>query len=338
MKEALFYEKIDGNRVWCHLCPRECRIAPGYYGFCRARKNVGGKLYSMVYGKPTSVNVDPIEKKPFFHFNPGSKALSIGTSGCNFACPFCCNAEISQANFEGVPHLDFPVKKAIATALSSNCQGMSYTYNEPTIFWEYACDMSKLAKKNKLYNTFVTNGYINPDPIKGIAPVLDAAVIDLKGFNEKFYAKCGNVRMDEIMQAVKLYFKLGIWVELTNLVIENENDDPDDMRALCAWIKKNCSVDTPLHLIRFFPSHKYLDKDYTSIKSMEKLRNIARDSGLRYVYLGNVPGHEYENTYCYNCNELLVKRYGIEIMGNRMVGKKCPKCGKEQKFVGQFYC
>ncbi len=335
MREALFYEKVD-EVVKCNLCPRHCMIKNNSVGFCKARKNIDGKLYSLVYARPVAVHIDPIEKKPFYHFFPGSTALSIGTTGCNFSCLHCQNWEMSQANFEDLPSFDFPPEVAVEEALRNGCKSISYTYNEPTVFYEYSLDTAKLAKEKGLLNTYVTNGCIEEEPLKLLSKYLDAANIDLKGLNEKFYREICGAELDWVLNGIKNYVRNKVWVEITNLIIPNKNDSSDEIKQLCEWVKDNCGDHTPLHFSRFFPAYKMIDVPPTPIETLERAWKIAKDVGLKYVYIGNVPGHKYDNTYCYNCGELLIKRYGFQILDYRVTDGKCPSCGAKIDIVGDY--
>ncbi|RLG17720.1 AmmeMemoRadiSam system radical SAM enzyme [Nanoarchaeota archaeon] len=328
--EALFYRKLNG-KVKCTLCPRGCVIAEGKRGFCRVRENREGKLFSLVYGRPVSIAIDPIEKKPLFHFYPGTDFLSYSTVGCNFACKFCQNWEISQASPEdfNVPY----VSPERMVELARGTRGIAHTYTEPTVFYEYAYDISKLAHEVGLVNVFVTNGFTNPRPLRKISKFLDGANIDLKAFDEDFYLKVVSAPLKPVLKSIKLYKKLGIWVELTNLIIPGLNDDPDMIREMVKWIKKNVGSETPLHFSRFYPHYKMGDKPITPVETLERAREIAKEEGLKYVYLGNVP-HEGENTYCWKCGELLVERRGFYVLRNVLTHeKRCPKCGAKQYFV-----
>lgn len=336
MKEALFYEKLN-DLVRCRLCPRRCTIKPGNVGYCRARKNVGGKLHSLVYGKPVAVNIDPIEKKPFYHFHPGSTALSIGTIGCNFSCKYCQNWEMSQASFEDLPHIEFPPEKAVEEAIRYGCVGISYTYNEPTVFYEYTLETAKLAKEKGLTNTYVTNGCIEEEPLVKISPYLDAANIDLKGFDEKFYREICGAELEWVLRSIKSYVRHKIWIELTNLVVPGKNDDLEEIKEMCEWIIENCGDHTPLHFSRFFPAYKMLNLPPTPIETLERAWKVAKDAGLKYVYIGNVPGHPYDNTYCYSCGKLVIKRLGFEVLEFKIREGKCYNCGAKIHVIGEFH-
>lgn len=332
-KEADFWDGED-NKVRCNLCRRHCLIPEGNYGFCSVRKNVQGELRSMNYGKIASINVDPIEKKPLFHFNPGSRALSFGTSGCNFGCKFCDNWQISKSKPSESPHRDKTPKEMVELAEGRNADGIAYTYTEPTIFYEYSRDVGNLAKEKDLYNIYVSNGYTEKEPIEKISEFVDAAVIGLKGFNEEFYKQYINADMEETLKGVKQYYENLDWLEVSCLVIPGHNDDLDELRELAKWIKENLSESVPLHFIRFFPAYKMRDLSPTEIQTLEKARENAMDVGLNYVYVGNTRG-EGENTFCPNCGEKVIERRGLSLVETNLDGKKCSECGEEIDIYGE---
>jgi pyruvate formate lyase activating enzyme len=328
MKRAMFFEMEDSKRVRCTLCPRLCLITDGNIGFCGVRKNVDGVLYSIVYSKPVSLFPDPIEKKPLFHFHPGSIVFSLGTHGCNFRCAHCQNWEISQNVVEDIPEVS--PEKVVRLALKTNSQGIAYTYNDPIVFFEYAHDTMRLAneKAKKLYHVFVTNGYIEEKPLKKAEPFLDAVNIDFKGFNERVYEKlCVGAKLDIFLERLKSWAKKDIWIELTNLIIPKWNDNPDEIKAMCKWIVDHLGKGVPIHFTRYFPYHK-MKEPATKTETLEKAYKIAREQGLKYVYLGNIRTNK-ENTYCHNCDELLIERYGYEILQNKIKNNNCPTCGSK---------
>ena len=336
MKEALFY-KQDKNAVKCRLCARGCTIPEGQVGFCRVRKNIKGKLYSLVYGKLVSVAVDPIEKKPLYMFAPGSHTLSISTVGCNFRCEFCCNSGISQ-RWEKVVGDEFTPEQVVALAKENEVQGISYTYTEPTIFYEFAYDVAKVASAKGLYNMFVTNGYTSPDAIAEISKYLDAATVDIKGSaNPEFYRKFSQIpKVEPIFDSLLAYKKNNVYTEITDLIVPEVGDNNDDLKKLCKWVVDNLGSKTPFHLLQFFPTFKLLNLPRTPTETMEKAYKTAKDEGLEYVYLGNVHGHKYENTYCPKCGELLIER---TIMGvskfNLKNNENCPKCNEKIPVFGK---
>lgn len=286
MKEAEFYEKLGKKKVQCVLCPRKCHVIEGETGFCSVRKNVEGKLHSMVYGKPCAVNIDPIEKKPLYHFRSGTHCLSIGTVGCNLDCSFCQNWDISHP--KSVFGDELSPEKVIELCKQQNLPGIAYTYNEPTIWFEYALDTMKLAKKEGLYNVWVSNGYTNPEPAKKISKHLDAINVDLKG-DVKFYNKlCGIPNEEPVKKALKIYKKAGVHIEVTNLMIPGFNDKPEQVEKLVSWVVENLGKETPFHFSRFFPHFRMHDTPITPIETLKKAEEIAKKKGIKHVHLGNV--------------------------------------------------
>ena len=338
LKEAMLYEQLEKNVVKCNLCARRCTIRDGGVGFCLVRKNEEGKLYSLVYAKACSACVDPINKKPLAHFHPGSLVMSIATVGCNFRCRFCDNWIISQE--KEIRGYDFPPEQVLKATKENGCQGISYTYTEPTIFFEYAYDTATLAHKGGLFNTFVTNGYMTTEAVRTIAPVLDAATVDFKGGGDpEFYKEFSSVpSVEPIYDSLKEMKKQGIHVEITNLVVPKIGDNLEIIRKLAIWVKDNLGKDTPFHLLRFHPNYRLTEIPSTSLQTLEKACNLSREVGLNYVYIGNVPGHRFENTYCPNCKELLIKRFSFEIVKwNLTEDMHCPACGKKIAIKGKFY-
>jgi pyruvate formate lyase activating enzyme len=336
MKEAMFYEKIDGTKVHCGLCRFRCTIADGKRGICGVRENRGGVLYSLVYGKSVAENVDPIEKKPLFHFYPGSRSFSVATVGCNFRCRHCQNYSISQSAWAGglIGGHDLSPAEIVDKALKAGCSSISYTYTEPTIFYEYAYDTARLARKAGLKNVFVTNGYITPEALALIGPYLDAANIDLKGFSEKFYREVVHAELNQVLETIVDYKRLGIWAEITTLIIPNHNDSEAELQGVARFIAEKVGVDTPWHVSQFYPTYQLTDQPRTPVATLRRACQIGLDAGLRYVYEGNVPGEGGENTCCHECGELLIHRYGFSIRENRIRGGKCPSCATSVAGVG----
>jgi pyruvate formate lyase activating enzyme len=329
MKEAMFYEKLDKNTVRCFLCAHHCLIKDGKRGICAARENRGGALYSLVYGKVISMNIDPVEKKPLFHFLPGSTSFSIAAVGCNFRCEHCQNFEISQYTKE---HSDIPGQSVTAEAIveaakRNGCESISYTYTEPTIFFEFAYDCARLAHEKGIKNVFVSNGYTSAEATRTIAPYLDGNNLDLKGDNDFYKEICG-ARLEPVKETIRLMKELGVWVEVTTLIIPDHNDSEEGLRNIAEFIK---SVDpaVPWHVTQFYPTYKLTDKPRTPIKTLRRAREIGFETGLKYVYEGNVPGEGGENTFCPDCKELLIKRFGFSIIENKMKNGRCSKCGIE---------
>ena len=336
LHEAMLYSPLPDKKVRCFLCARVCTIPEGGVGFCQVRKNIGGKLFAIAYGKACSVGVDPITKKPLAHFHPGASVLSIAVGGCNFRCQFCDNWMISQEKIMGN---DFSPEDIVKATRDNGCQGISYTYTEPTIFMEYAYDTAKLARQVGFFNTFVTNGYMTREAVHAIAPYLDAATVDFKGgADPEFYKKFSAVPTVEPIFAALLEMKRhDIHVEITNLVVPKIGDSIDRVKELATWIRDKMGKDTVFHLLRFHPDYKLTELASTPIETLEKACTTAREAGLSYVYIGNVPGHSYENTYCPNCHELVVKRYSFEIVKwNLTKDMRCPACGYNIAIKGQF--
>lgn len=327
MKEAMFYKK-EKDKLRCELCPQNCLISEDKAGFCGVRKNIKGKLYSLVHGKPCSVHLDPIEKKPLYHFYPGELALSIGTVGCNLACKFCQNWEISRAKPDDFLIATKSPEDIIKEAKQNNVKILSYTYTEPTIFYEYMLDIAKLAKKEKIKNTIVSNGFINEEPLKKLVKYIDGANIDLKAFNEDFYKKNCSGKLKPVLKTLKILKNNNVWLEITNLIIPGLNDNMKEIEEMCKWISKELGKDVPLHFSRFFPCYKMQDKEPTLIETLEKAAKIARKY-LNFVYIGNVPADE--NTYCPNCNKIVIERRFFIANYNLKQGK-C-SCGEKIKGV-----
>jgi len=335
-REAMLYEKLDRQRVACKLCAHRCVLNEGQFGLCGVRQNVGGVLYTHVYEEAIAAHVDPIEKKPFFHFLPGSKSLSIATVGCNFRCPFCQNWEISQSRpsdgKSGLRSTRLAVKEVVRQAMLNDCQSISYTYTEPTIFFEYAYETARLAKESGLRNNFVTNGFMTGEALETIKPYLDAANVDLKFFREESYQKICKARLQPVLESISKMRELGIWVEVTTLVIPGLNDSEEELRDIARFLA-SVDRDIPWHLSRFHPDYEYLDKQATPVATLRKARDIGKSEGLRYIYLGNVWG-EGEDTYCPNCGQLLISREGFWVKSNLIKDGRCPKCG--YKIAGVF--
>jgi pyruvate formate lyase activating enzyme len=334
----MLYKKIENKKIKCNLCSRHCLIQDGLTGFCRVRKNISGTLYSLNYAKAVAANVDPIGKKPLSHFHPGALVMSIATVGCNFRCQFCDNWDISQE--QEIAGKDFPPKDVVKTAGDYGCQGVSYTYTEPTIFFEYAYDTSILAHQKGLFNTFVTNGYMTPEAVKTISSYLDAATVDFKGGGDpEFYRRFSSVpSVEPIYESLKEMKAHGIHIEITNLVVPKIGDSIEQIKELAAWTKSNLGQETPFHLLRFHPNYELTDISSTEVKALENAYEAAKESGLDYVYLGNVPGHRFENTYCPECGEILIKRYSFSITKWNITEKMgCPNCGKKIAIRGEFH-
>ncbi|MCD6229538.1 MAG: AmmeMemoRadiSam system radical SAM enzyme [Candidatus Diapherotrites archaeon] len=327
LKEAMFYRRVDGNAVQCELCRRNCLIPEGKRGFCRVRENRSGTLYALTFEHPLPLQVDPIEKKPLFHFYPGSRVLSLGTVGCNMSCLHCQNYESSQASPEDFDLPTVSCHDLIRLALQNKCEGVAFTYTEPTIFFEYAFECSKLAKEEGLFTVFVSNGFMSSQAAEAIIPFLDAINIDLKG-SDKFYRDiCGNARLQPVLDNIKRFFEAGVHVEVTNLIIPTKNDSDADLKFVSEFCA-SVSTDIPLHFSAFFPVYRMLDVPPTSKDVLLHARDIAGQAGLKYVYVGNVPGVE-QHTFCPVCGELLVERDTFRAVVRNVKDGKCTKCLSE---------
>jgi len=337
-KPAKFWKALPGGKVQCVLCPRNCVISPGNVGFCRGRINEDGKLYTQIYGVITSMAADPIEKKPLYHFWPGSTAFSIGTVGCNFACRHCQNWTISQTSIETVAYDEITPERVVELTKRYDCRGIAYTYIEPAIWFEFCYDTAKLAHKEGLYNVYVTNGYMSLEAWKEIRPYLNAANVDIKAFSDRFYKEiCGIPGgMKPVLDTCEWMVKSGVHLETTYLVVPGENDDAKEIGKFCKWSVEKLGPDTPTHFSRFYPYYKMTDREPTPVKTLETALKIAHDEGLRYVYIGNVPGHAGDSTYCPKCGELLIERYGFDITRYGLKDKQCPKCGAKINIVGEY--
>ena len=330
MKEAMWYKKLSDDRIRCDLCNHRCVIVVGKRGICGVRENINGTLYSLVYGKVIASNVDPIEKKPLFHFYPGSYSYSIATVGCNFKCTHCQNSDISQMPVDNnrIMGQDVPAEHIVELALKNNCQSISYTYTEPTVFMEYALDVAKIAKDKGLKNVFVTNGYMTEEVLKEVYTYMDSANVDLKGFTEEHYQNVCGARLKPVLDSIRLMRQFGVWVEVTTLIIPTVNDSEDELRKLAEFIF-SVGQEVPWHVSRFHPTYKMNNLPSTPIKSVVKARQIGLEVGLRYVYTGNVPGNDGENTFCYNCGKTLIERYGYNIGSVHIKDFKCSFCGAD---------
>ncbi len=327
-QEALFYEKLSVQKVQCRLCPWQCLIGNGKLGFCRARKNVAGTLYALGYGAPCSVHIDPIEKKPFFNYHPAAEVFSIASAGCNLRCKFCQNWEIAQVSPLDTENYSLSPRDIINQTIKEKCKIIAYTYSEPTNFYEYMLDICKLARKKGIKNVYHSNGYINPEPLKELCRYLDAANIDLKGFSEDYYRKICGAHLQPVLDTLIILKQKGVWVEITNLILPEENDDPEDIRKMCQWICTNLGPDVPVHFSRFYPTYRMKNLSPTPVKTLEMARDIALKEGLHYAYIGNVVGHPGENTYCPKCRKTVVKRVGYNILEIHLTNGACDYCGR----------
>ena len=330
MKEAYLYEKLEDRKVRCYLCNHRCLIKDGLKGICGVRENRGGTLFSLVYGRVIARHVDPIEKKPLFHFLPGSTSYSIATAGCNFKCLFCQNADISQ-----MPHdrkeiwgEEMTPETVLEEALRSRSATISYTYTEPTIFFEFALDIARPASSCGLRNIFVSNGYMTEECLKEISPNLHGANVDLKGFSDKYYKDVCGAKLDPVLKTLELMRKMNVWVEVTTLLVPGLNDSKEELRQLAKFLV-DLDPDIPWHISRFHPTYRLTDVRATPPESIRKAKDIGYEAGLKYVYSGNLPGNDGEKTYCHQCKELLIDRYGFYVRKNVITGGRGPKCSAE---------
>jgi len=332
MKIARYWKPYKDGKIRCSLCRHNCLIYPSQAGLCQVRVNKEGSLYTLVYARPIAVHVDPIEKKPLFHFLPGSKALSIATVGCNFRCANCQNYEISQFRYEGTNVVQgeyMPPEEVVNLALKTNSEVIAYTYTEPTIFWEYVIDTAKIAKEKGIKNVLITNGYISEEALRDGQGLIDAANIDFKSMRKEFYAKIVKARLDRFLEGLKAYLKYVPWIELTTLIIPGLNDSEEELRDIARFIANELSPSVPWHISRFFPYYKLTYLPPTPVKTITRAVEIGYEEGLRFVYEGNVPGSPYETTHCPKCHTPLVKRVGYEIEHNSLVEGRCPVCGEK---------
>ena len=327
MKEANFYEKLPGEEVQCLLCPRKCIIERGKRGTCRTRENRGGTLYSLVYSKPCAISVEPIEKAPLYHFMPGHRRLCLATVGCNLMCAYCQNWHISQKSVEDVEYRSFTPHEAVSFALAQRVTSVCFTFTEPIVCYEYMYETARHAKERGLFTAMVSNGYINPEPLRQLLKVLDGVKIDLKGFTEEFYHNVSSAKLEPVLRTLQIIRESGNWLEIVNLVVPTLNDMPDDITRMCTWVVGTLGKEVPLHFTRFFPMYRMLSVSSTPVETLERAHGIAREIGLQFVYVGNVPGHPLNSTYCPSCNELLINRKHFEIVKNRIVNGSCPACG-----------
>jgi pyruvate formate lyase activating enzyme len=325
---ARYQEKQPDNTVRCQLCPHECLIHEGKVGICNARANFQGDLFSLSYGKPCSASIDPIEKKPLFHFLPGSDIFSLATAGCNFHCLNCQNWQISQSSPQQLNHYDLLPEEIVKHASSQGLESIAFTYTEPTVFYEYAFDIAKIAHEKGLKTVIISNGYINRQPLLDLCPHIDAANIDLKCFDDSIYHKLTGGSLQPVLNTLLTLKEQGVWLEITNLLIPEYSDNPEMIKSMCDWLAENGFADTPLHFSRFFPTYKLTTLKYTSKNILLQAKEIAENSGIKYVYIGNIPELKGENTICPKCKRTLVERTGYVVNENNIKDSKCRFCGE----------
>ncbi len=325
-RQVDYYHKLPNGNVACGICPNNCELSDGDRSVCRSRVNIDGKLYTLAYGNPCAVNLDPIEKKPLFHFHPRSKSLSIAATGCNFRCLNCQNWQISQVKPEAVRHYDLFPEAVVQKARENEATSISYTYTEPTTYFEYMTDTAAIAHQHGIYNVWVSNGFINQEPLLHLCKVLDAANVNLKSFSDALYRKLNGGRLQPVLDTFKTLHEKGVHFEMTTLVVPGYVDDPEMIKKMCGWILKNLGPDHPLHFLRFFPRYKLDRLPPTPVSKLTAFRELAMKEGIRYVYVGNVPGHEGNHTYCHNCGRLLIKRSGYQMPEFNINGNHCKFC------------
>jgi pyruvate formate lyase activating enzyme len=332
-RRAGFWERLDHGRVGCRLCPRNCVIADGRRGACRVRENRGGTLYTLSWGKPCAIHTDPIEKKPFYHFLPGTTALSLSTVGCNMTCLFCQNWQISQSSPEDNPsetvNPGFFPRKAVQSGASS----IAFTYGEPVVFIEYAMDIAEAAKASGIRSVAVSNGYIESEALKALCSSVDAIKVDLKAFEDGYYTKICGGKLDPVLRSLVDIRSRGVWLEIVYLMVPTLNDDPDSISRMASWIMSELGPDVPVHFSRFLPAYRLPDLPPTPVSSLVAARQICLGSGMHYVYIGNVAGHEADSTYCRSCSRMIIERFGYEIRSMEMDGDRCRFCGEVQPGV-----
>lgn len=323
---AEYWEPLADNRIRCRLCPRACVVADGQRGYCRVRENRGGKYFSLVYGRACARNVDPIEKKPFFHVYPGSRAYSIATVGCNFACRFCQNWDIAQAAPEDVRTAYHAPAEIARAAESAGCRTLAYTYNEPTVFYEYLRDCARAGKERGVGSVMVSNGYMEAAPLQALLPLLQAVKIDLKAFTQNFYGRVCDGELQPVLETLRRLRAAGIWFEIVVLILPALNDQPDEVRRLAAWIVKELGPDAPVHFSRFHPTYKMRNLPPTPLAVLQECRQLAREQGCHFVYIGNVPGDTGQDTVCPGCGKVLIRRAGYHILHNHIQDGRCGGC------------
>lgn len=328
LHEAKFYEPLAGGRIRCTLCPRGCIVADKGRGYCRVRENRGGKYYSLVYGRPCSVHLDPIEKKPFFHVYPGTKAYSLATVGCNICCKFCQNWDISQASPEDVKVAFRSPEEIAGAAVKANARTIAYTYSEPVVFCEYMTDCAREGRKAGVESVMVSNGFISAEALKSLFPVLKAIKIDLKAFTQSFYADICEGQLQPVLDTLKRLAGSGVWYEIVVLLIPSLNDSTDEIKRMSEWIVKELGQNVPLHFSRYHPMYKLRNIAPTPVDTLRRARQTAVDQGINFVYIGNVPGEESQNTICPFCKAMLIRRYQYSILENNITAGHCKKCGK----------
>ncbi len=332
--EARYYKKLEGGGIECNLCPRHCYVTDLERGYCGVRENRKDVYYSLVYGLPCAVNIDPIEKKPLFHFYPGTQAFSLATAGCNSNCKFCQNYDISQSRPEQTNNFKLSPNQIIEICKNRHVPSIAYTYSEPIIFYEYMYDTAELGRRDNIKSVMITGGYIEKESLKNLLPVLDAVKVDLKSIRKDYYKNIVDAELQPVLEALVDIKRAGVWLEIVHLVVPTLNDSDDEFKELAVWIKQYLGTDTPVHFSRFHPQYLLRNLPPTPQATLERAHQICKTEGLEYVYLGNIPGHPAESTYCPKCGSLLINRRGYQIIGNKLDKDLCSKCG--YKIPGLF--
>jgi pyruvate formate lyase activating enzyme len=329
-REALYYDRLGGNKIRCRICPKECVVGDRERGFCGVKENRGGRYYTLVYGQCAAVNLDPIEKKPLFHFLPSSSAFSIATAGCNFDCKDCQNWEISQVRPEQVKDpINLPPDQVVSLAKRYRARSIAYTYSEPVVFYEYMLDTAKAGQAQGIKSIMISNGYIRPEPMKQLAPYLAAIKIDLKSISNSFYKTYCLGELDPVLDTLKLVHKLGKWLEVVYLVVPTLNDDEATIRKMCQWVKANLGSEVPLHFSRFSPDYQLKKLPPTPYETLQRCRKIARETGINFVYVGNVPGESNVSTWCPRCGKIVVRRSGFQVLEVNLRNGACKYCARK---------
>lgn len=326
LKEVMYYKKLANQRIECEICPKRCKIADLERGYCGNKENRGGTYYSLVYSRPCAIHTDPIEKKPLFHYLPGTLAFSIATAGCNFECRFCQNWNMAQFRPEQLKNYHITPKGIVDIAKREGCTTIAYTYSEPVVFYEYMYDIAGLAQKEGIGNVMISNGFINKKPLVDLCKHLTAVKIDLKAFTERFYSETCSGELRPVLDTLEVLKKINIWYEIVVLIVPTLNDSEEEITKMSRWIKDRLGADVPVHFSRFYPTYKIKNLPPTPIRTLERARKTGLDMGLNYVYIGNVPGHEGENTYCPRCKNLIIKRIGYTVLKTDIEGGRCKYC------------
>lgn len=329
LHEARYYRQLDGKRVQCQMCFRRCTVPEGKRGFCRNKVNVDGRYYTLVYGHPSALQIDPIEKEPSFHMWPGATIFCTGTASCNNRCKFCQNWHLSQRSFEEISHIDITPEQTVTLALAKGCHAVSFTYNEPTVFYEHMFDVAKEAKQAGMGTLFHTNGGMNEEPLAALLEYMDAVTVDLKAYTPEFYQEVSSSELEPVLRTLQQVHQSGVHLEIVNLVVTRLNDNLTDIRRMCQWIRDTLSDEVPLHFTRFFPAYKFTGIPATPIETLEDAAKIADEEGLQYVYVGNCPGHERNSTFCPECGEKIIERVHFAVISLNIEQGKCGFCGHQ---------